>query len=304
MKQSKNSRLINILLGLLVTFLWATSWILIKWGLSDIPPLIFAGIRYFIAFLCLLPFILNKKRLDEISRLTKRDWIQLFLLGILYYALTQGAQFAGLAVMPAMAVSLILSFTSIFVAGIGVWTLGEKPTLIQWLGLGLNALGAYLYFYPVSFPREQLLAVGIVFLGMLGNSVSTVLGRKINRDEVLSPICVTTISMGFGSVLLLASGLATEGLPQISINNWILVVWMAIINTALAFTLWNKVLQNLEAMEASIINNTIMVQIAVLAWMFLGEQLNTLEIAGIVMAVIGAVFVQINRQPESDSMLE
>ncbi|HKZ55913.1 MAG TPA: DMT family transporter [Anaerolineales bacterium] len=42
--------------ALFVTFLWSTSWVLIKWGLDEIPPLIFAGLRYGLGFLCLLPF--------------------------------------------------------------------------------------------------------------------------------------------------------------------------------------------------------------------------------------------------------
>jgi len=41
--------------ALFVTFLWSTSWVLIKWGLPSIPPLTFAGLRYVMAFLCLAP---------------------------------------------------------------------------------------------------------------------------------------------------------------------------------------------------------------------------------------------------------
>ena len=293
MKPFDQAKKNSILLALLVTFLWATSWVLIKWGLSDISPLMFAGIRYFLAFLCLLPFALTKIHRDEIAQLRKRDWVLLLLLGALYYALTQGTQFAGLAVLPAMSVSLILSFTSLFVAAIGIKTLGEKPGRLQWLGLALNILGACLYFYPVQFPQKQWLAVGIVFLGMLGNSVSTVIGRKINRDIRLAPISVTTISMGFGSILLLATGLILEDLPRLTLNNWGLVVWLAVINTALAFTWWNRALQKLEAMEASIINNTIMVQIAILAWVVLGERMDSLEILGVSLAAIGAVLAQL-----------
>jgi drug/metabolite transporter (DMT)-like permease len=299
MEPTDQTKTNSILLALLVTFLWATSWVLIKWGLSDISPLIFAGIRYFLAFLCLLPFILTKSRREEITKLRGRDWLLLLLLGVLYYALTQGAQFAGLAVLPAMSVSLILSFTSLFVAALGIKTLGEKPSKLQWVGLALNILGACLYFYPVRFPREQWLAVGIVFLGMLGNSVSMVIGRKINRDIHLAPINVTTISMGFGSILLLAAGIIMEAPPKLEFNNWVLIVWLAVVNTALAFTWWNKALQKLEAMEASIINNTIMVQIAVLAWVVLGERMDSLEILGVTLAASGAVLVQLRRKPEA-----
>ncbi|MEZ4516648.1 MAG: EamA family transporter [Chloroflexota bacterium] len=44
-----------VLQALLVTFLWSTSWVFIKLGISDIPPITFAGLRYFLAFLVLIP---------------------------------------------------------------------------------------------------------------------------------------------------------------------------------------------------------------------------------------------------------
>ena len=48
-----------ILQALFVTFLWSTSWVLIKLGLDAIPALTFAGTRYFLAFLVLLPLVVR-----------------------------------------------------------------------------------------------------------------------------------------------------------------------------------------------------------------------------------------------------
>ena len=64
---------------------------------------------------------------------------------------------------------------------------------------------------------------------------------------------------------------------------------LALVNTAFAFTLWNKTLQTLPAMESSMINNTMLVQIAILAWLFLGETITPLEIVGLLLATIGVV---------------
>jgi drug/metabolite transporter (DMT)-like permease len=67
------------------------------------------------------------------------------------------------------------------------------------------------------------------------------------------------------------------------------------VNTAFAFTLWNKTLQTLTAVQSSIINNTMLIQIAVLAWIFLGEQITPGEIGGLLLVVIGTLIVQITR---------
>ena len=70
---------------------------------------------------------------------------------------------------------------------------------------------------------------------------------------------------------------------------------MAIVNTAFAFTLWNKTLQSLTAMESSIINGTMLIQIAVLAWIFLGETITLVEGAGMLIAAGGAMLVQLKK---------
>ena len=56
--QKGSSHLRAVLQAFLVTVLWSTSWVVIKLGLKDVPALTFAGLRYSLAFICLLPFIL------------------------------------------------------------------------------------------------------------------------------------------------------------------------------------------------------------------------------------------------------
>jgi drug/metabolite transporter (DMT)-like permease len=137
----------------------------------------------------------------------------------------------------------------------------------------------------------------------LPNAVSALLGRRINRalpGEAglgLSPLVVTTLSMAAGAPLLLGAGLAIQGLPHLPPAQWAIVAWLAIVNTAFAFTLWNHTLRSLSAMESSIINSLLIVQIPVLAWVFLGEALTASHIAGLAVAGVGAVAVQLRQLP-------
>jgi drug/metabolite transporter (DMT)-like permease len=96
------SHLAAVLQAVFVAFLWSTSWVLIKIGLWDsIPALSFAGLRYIVAFGCLLLVALRPSRLAGLRRLSRRTWLQLIALGVLFYAATQGAQYVGLALLPA-----------------------------------------------------------------------------------------------------------------------------------------------------------------------------------------------------------
>ena len=248
-RKRKSPRTMAIGQALFVTLLWSSSWVLIKFGLEDIPAITFAGLRYALAFLCLLPFALNRRSLASVRTLTRADWLRLALLGLLYYTVTQGSQFLALAYLPAITTTLLLNFSGIAVALFGILLLAEKPGAFQWIGAAINIAGILIYFYPVDLPAGQVLGVIIVLVSVLTNALSSILGRYVNRAGNVSPLLVTVISMGIGAVILLAVGLATQGLPALSAKSWLLIVWLAVVNTALAFTLWNHSLRVLSAME-------------------------------------------------------
>ena len=290
----RSGRLAAILQAVLVTFLWSTSWVLIKMGLQDgMPALTFAGLRYSLAFLFLLPFALvNQRERASLRRIHKTEWKSLLALGLVYYAITQGAQFLSLVYLPAASASLLLNLTPAVVAGLSVFFLHERASTRQWLGIGLAMLGVLLYFLPASLPDAHLIGIGITILGLLANSFSALMGRSANLRTHLSPILVTIISMGFGAVLLLVTGLLTQGLGELSLREWGILLWLALVNTAFAFSLWNHTLRTLTAVESSVINGLMLPQIAILALLFLGESLNWREIWGLLLVVLGTLIVQ------------
>lgn len=282
-----------VLQALLVTFLWSTSWVLIKIGLKDIPPLPFAGLRYVLAFLCLLPFAIRSRQLTALRGLSTGTWVQLILLGLLFYATTQGAQYVSLFYLPPATTSLLLSFTTILVALLGIYLLGERPTAVQWGGTGLYLIGVFVYFYPVSLASHEATGLIVASVGVLANALSAILGRHVNRSKALDPMAVTVVSMGIGAAVLLVGGVVVQGLPHLTWTNWAIIVWLAVANSAFAYTLWNRTLRTLSAVESTIINNTMLFQIAVLAWVFLGERLTCREVMGMVMAALGTLVVQV-----------
>jgi len=72
--------------ALFVVFLWATSWVFIKIGLVEIPALTFAGLRYTLAFTCMLPVMLYGRQYTSLQSLSRGTWRRLILLGVLYYS--------------------------------------------------------------------------------------------------------------------------------------------------------------------------------------------------------------------------
>ncbi len=297
MKRINKSHHINtILQALLVTFLWSTSFVIIKKGLLEIPAITFAGLRYGLAWFFFLPFILRSKHITEIKKLSKTQWKKLISLGLVFYTFTQGAQFLGLSFLPSVTVSLMLNFTPIIVAILGVFLLNEKPSVLQWSGAALFLVGIFTYFFLVELAGNRGLGLAIMGFGVLANAGAAIIGRDVNRSKNIHPITITSISMGIGAFILLTIGFSTNGIPIISGTNWFYLFWLAGINTAFAFTLWNHTLRSLTAMESSIINGTMLIQIAILAWIFLGESITIQEGFGMMIAAVGAVLVQMKKR--------
>ncbi len=283
--------------ALLVTFLWSTSWVFIKIGLTDLhlAPISFAGLRYALAAAILLPFGIAALRRSA-GTVDRRLALRVAAYGLLFVAITQGAQFAALALLPATAVSLVLSATPLGVAAIALGRREEPPTRLQLLGVALLVVGAVCYFGLFTVTTDRLLGLSIALICLLGAAVSAHLGRTLARDAIArlgGPLGLTAMSMGVGALALLGTGLVIEGWPVLDLRALAIVAWLAAVNTAFAFTLWNHTLRTLTAVESSVVNNTMTIQIAILAVIFLGERLGTLQIVGLVLAASGAAVVQL-----------
>jgi drug/metabolite transporter (DMT)-like permease len=297
----RKPHLAAILQALLVTFLWSTSWVLVKYGLEDIPAFTFAGMRYSLAFLLLLPVFIRSGQARLLPHLTRQQWLRLIFLGLVYYTITQGTQFLGLKLLPAITFSLLLNLSAPLVALLSIPLLKEMPTGVQWAGIGIFLVGVFVYFYPVFIPAGMAFGLLVGLMSVAATSAASIIGRGINRLGQLPALTVTVVSMGIGGVLLLLLGLLIEPPPSLGLAQWGIILWLALVNTAFAFTLWNHTLRILSATESSMINNTMLIQIAVLAWIFLGERPGVPQLIGMAFALAGTVMVNLKRSSAEGS---
>jgi drug/metabolite transporter (DMT)-like permease len=176
------------------------------------------------------------------------------------------------------------------VALIGGALISERPTGRQITGAALVIVGAAMFFLGDLGASVVGMIAALISLG--ANAASALLGRSVNRSGNVDATTVTTVSMALGAVALLAVSVPIEGWPAVSARAWVIIIWLALVNTAWAFTLWNLSLRKLSALESAAINNTMLIQIAILAWVFLDESLGAGELVGIVLVSIGIVMTQ------------
>ncbi len=282
--------LLALLEATLVTILWSFSFVLIKWGLEELPPFLFAGLRYFGGFLVLLAFVLALRRQGPPQNLGLRRWAKVVGIGIAQYTLGNGLLFLSLTMIPAVMASFIQGLIPLLVALLGVVHLRERPSLLQAGGIGLALIGAYIFF-PLDVAAGQAMGIIIALGAALSFAYQMILVRDLSRDGIPGPLWLTIISLGIGGGLLFLPA-ASEPLPRLTMTGIAILLWLVVANTAFAYLLWNHALEHLRAFEQAMVANTMPLQIALWAWLFLGEELTLRMVVGLVVVVFGVFVVQ------------
>jgi len=285
-----NPHLLALVEATLVTILWSSSFVLIKWGLEELPPFLFAGLRYFGGFLVLLAFALALRRQGPPRDLGLRRWVKLVGVGIAAYTLGNGFLFLSLTMIPAVTASFIQGLIPLLVAVLGVFHLRERPSLLQAGGIGLALVGAYIFF-PLDVAVGQAMGIVIALGAALSFAYQMILVRDLSRDGIPGPLWLSIISLGVGGGLLFLPA-TFEPLPRLTISGVAILLWLVVANTAFAYLLWNHALEHLKAFEQAMVANTMPLQIALWARLFLGEELTLRMVIGLVVVILGVFVVQ------------
>ena len=290
----RRQRTTALFLAAVVTLLWSSSYVLIKIGLLNLPPLTFAGLRYFTAFGALLAA--HVVRRQPMPRgLGAPTWRALIGLGLTTYAIVPAAMFISLKLLSVTTANLIFQAgIPLTVALFSGFLLAEPTSLRQWAGVLLTVAGVYLFF-PARPEGVEALGVALAILAAVGGAAGNLLTRHLMRDRPLRARDVSMISMGIGSVVLMLISLFVEPFPRLSLPSIVLLAWLSLINTALAFTMWNVALRTLTALEGGVIANAQIVEVALMAWLVLGETLAWPRLVAALVILIGVTLVQWRR---------
>ena len=265
----------------------------IKWGLEDIPPLFFATLRYSLAFLILLVVDLSSsRRRPGGSALGKGGGALLVVAGLGGYSVAQGLQFVGLYYLPAVTTSFLLNFTPFFVLLLGVAFLDERASFAQLAGLGVAVVGVDAFFSERTAWGGQYLGVLEVLFSGFGWAVYVHAIRLFHERGKVNPLRLTTVTMGIGVAGMVAMTAASGEYANLSAGGVLIVVWLATANTALAFFLWNWVLKAVPPFELTVLQDLMLIEIALLSFVLLGEPITPVMVLGMGLVLAGVVVVQ------------
>lgn len=277
---------------LVCALIWGSSFVAVKIALRDTGPLTIAGIRYFLAFLILLPWLLRSNP----RALMRTHGRRFAWMGLTQYTIGNGALFFALQSIPATTGSLALCFIPVPVLVLAYVRLKERPHLLQVFGIIAAIGGGVLFLAPVLQVSGGPIEWAALLIAILSFSAYPVLGREMARDRSVGTLPLTAIPLGIGGGVLLVAALSIEGIPSMPLGTWGILLGLAIVNTLAAYLLFNHSLRQLQAVEANIMLNLSPIATALIAWGALGEHLVAIQIIAMLLVVAGASIVQWRRK--------
>jgi len=289
------------LVWLLLCLIWGSTWLFIKLGLNDLPPLTFAGIRFLIAAIIL--FALIAVRRVPLPR-TRRDLILLAVTGVLSFSLNYGLVFWGEQYISSGLAALLQSTLPAFGLIIAHYYLPrERMTLLRMAGVLLGVVGVGVIFsnqLAVSGPRALWGSAALV-LSAFCAAYANVLVKAYGLN--LQPSVLAAGQMLFGLIPLLLIGIPLEGNPlkfHWTPIAWISMLYLAIVGTVIAFLLYYWLMHNMDVTKTMLIALVTPVVAVVLGMLVLKEELNWRTLVGgaMIMSGIGLIVVRKGRKSE------
>ena len=283
---------------LILCGIWGSTWLFIKLGLADLPPLTFAGIRFLVASLILSALILARGVRWPRSR---RDWSLIAIVGLLQFTLNYGLVFWGEQYIPSgLAAVLQSTFPAFGLVIAHLYLAFERLTTRKVIGVLMGVVGVAIIFSHQLTIAGHLALLGSVALvaSAFFGAYSNVLVKAYARE--IDPQVLAAGQMIFGFPPLLIIGIATEGNPfrfHWTMMAVISLAYLVVVGSVIAFALYYWLVRHMEVTKTMLIALVTPVVAVVLGMIALHEKLNWRLFVGAACIISGiGLIVLRNRQ--------
>jgi len=290
---------------LVLALIWGSTWLFIKLGLRDLPPVGFAATRFLLASAILLGIVAARRR--PLPR-AGRDWALILSTGVLAFGLNYGLLFWGeqhiSSGLAALLQATIPGFGLVFAH---LHLPGERLTAARLAGVGLGVAGVGVVFSnQLTTAGEMALwgSAAIVF-GAVCVSYSNVLVKAYGRQ--LDPALLSAGQMTCGLLPLMAYALAFEGSPLG--YNWtplavVSLLYLTVVGSVVAFLLFYWLVRNMDVTKTMLIALVTPLFAVLLGMLVLDEQLTWRTLAGGALIMSGIALVVLRRIKKQKEGLE
>jgi drug/metabolite transporter (DMT)-like permease len=267
---------------------WSSTWLAIKIGLRDLPPVSFVAIRFVIAIAVLV--MVSAGRVKLLPR-APSDYMLLAFTGVLMFALNYPLLFWGEKYVSSGLAAVLQASIPIFGMIFAHFLLPEEPMRWQRMLGATIALGGVALICGRLLDRGGLMAfwggLGIV-VGAASAAFSNVLLKR--RALEIAPAMLAAWQMIFGVIPLLSLGLIVDGNPlhfHWSATAWFCLLYLAIIGSSLTFLLLYWLLPRMTVTNLQTISLITPPGAVAFGWLLGGETFSFSFLAGACFVLIG-----------------
>jgi len=273
---------------LTLCLVWSSTWLVIKFGLRDLPPLSYASIRFIIAVLVLFAVSIGRVSLLPPRR---SDYIPIAFTGVLMFSLNYGTLFWGELHVSSGLAAVLQATIPISGMIFAHWMLPDEPIQARKLFGCLLALAGVAVICARLLDFNGLIAfwagLGIV-LGAAGAAFSNVVLKK--RAIQIAPAMLAAWQMIFGVIPMLLAGLVLEGNPfrfHWTAMSVFCLLYLAVIGSALTFLLLYWLMPRMSVTNLQTISLITPPGAVALGWFFGGESFSLWSLVGAFLVLIG-----------------
>ncbi len=268
--------------------LWSTGFIVAKYAAPHAPPLTFLLYRFAGVIAILLPII-------AISRAPwprgARAWRDVAIVGVLLQAAYLAGVWVAIALGMPAGVSALLVGAQPLLTALLAFTINERASRIQWLGLLIGFVGVALVLSDrLTLAGVAPLALAVNFMALAGITAGTLYQKKHVADVDLRTGSLIQFVASF--VVLLPFAIATESMVvDFTLAFWLALAWSIVALSLVAITLLLVMIRRGRATEVTSLMYLTPPATAVMAWLLFDEMLGALAWAGVLVTMAGVALV-------------
>jgi len=278
----------------IIYFVWGSTFLAIRIGVREVPPLLLAGMRFFTAGIVLYAWM----RATGTASPSRREWASVTLLAALIFLVDYGLVFWAEQRVPSGITAVMLATIPVFTALAEILILRTQRLTVR-LGIalvvGLAGVGV-LVSRSVSFgdaPIERSGAIALV-VGAISWSLASVLARKLSLPQ--SKVMSSGAQMLVGGILLtVAAAMFGEfrsfHAREVSTGAWLALVYLIVAGSIVAFTAYVWLIHHESPTKVGTYAYVNPVVAVLIGYFLGGEALGARTVAGTVLVLMSVIVI-------------
>ncbi len=261
-----------------------------KIALDSFDPFTLAFTRFLIASIVMMVIA---RLLGQLRPIERSDWGKLLLIGFLAVPANQLLFLYGLKYTTAGRSALYYGATPVFVFLLALWYLKEKATWRKVAGIAISFAGVAIILRAGRFDADILFGDVLVILAVIAWAAYTILGKPLIQKYGALSMTAWALAIGTAQYLPFGVYFAVKfDYASVSFTGWAALLYIAILTSIIAYTIWYWALGKMEASKLAIFQNLQPVIAAILAVLLVGETLGLDFYLGGAMVILGVFLTQ------------